>query len=213
MALHKKIKTFADLFSPVTVFLLKVPLERHMRRSRLALQERGTPLYSILNRLQSVLIDCRSIRTMQLSWRKINLSKQTNNQCCFVLYLPFELYPLHWRMGLPYFTSCRRLRLQLSEEQSQMKSLNPQRQLLCRKFQQFKVQYPSLLYPRQTLTSSVKLSIWSRTCRPRRSKGLWPDNNQHRPLHRRRSGAKPRVSRPEPNSHTVVAKIKCRQSR
>lgn len=47
---------FAHLFSSVAVFLLQVPLERHVRRPGLALQERGAALHPILHRLQSVLI-------------------------------------------------------------------------------------------------------------------------------------------------------------
>lgn len=51
---------FAHLFPPVTVFLLQVPLQRHVRRSGLTLQECSAALHAILNRLHSILISCET---------------------------------------------------------------------------------------------------------------------------------------------------------
>lgn len=55
------------------------------------------------------------------------------------------------------------------------------------------------------LTSSVRMSIWSRICRPRHSTGLWPGSSQRRPPRTRHSDAEPDGSHPGLSPHTVVA--------
>ncbi len=62
------------------------------------------------------------------------------------------------------------------------------------------------------LTSSVRMSIWSRICRPRRSTGLWPDSSQHRPPRTHHSDGEPGGSPPTLTLHTVVAIKKNKQT-
>lgn len=58
---------------------------------------------------------------------------------------------------------------------------------------------------RVVLTSSGRRSSGSRTCRPRRSRGLWPGSSRRRPRRRHRSGAAPTGSVPPPTTRTAVA--------
>lgn len=45
----------------------------------------------------------------------------------------------------------------------------------------------------------------SRTCRPRHSKGLWPDSSQHRPPRTHHTGEAPAGSGLPQTTHTAVA--------
>lgn len=129
---------------------------------------------------------------------------------------PLELYPRHWRIGLPYFTSCRRLRLEGSDQQSKIKSLTTKcsqnltghmkdNHIFSQMHQQTHTLYFMHACTILVLTSSVRQSIWSRICHPRHSMGLWPGSSQRRPPHTHHSDAEPGGSRPKLNPHTVVA--------
>lgn len=59
------------LLSPVAVLLQQVPLERHVRRPGLTLQEGGAALHPVLNRLQSVLIACTN-SSSRILWRALS---------------------------------------------------------------------------------------------------------------------------------------------
>lgn len=55
------------------------------------------------------------------------------------------------------------------------------------------------------LTSSVRRSNVSRTCRPRHSKGPWPDSSQHRPPRTHHTGEAPAGSALPQTTRTAVA--------
>lgn len=67
---------FSHLFSPVAVLLQQMPLERHVRRPGLTLQEGGAALHAVLNRLQSVLIGWRNNRRIIL-WYVVTITGRT----------------------------------------------------------------------------------------------------------------------------------------
>lgn len=76
------------------------------------------------------------------------------------------------------------------------------------------VLYPCMpAYTILILTSSVKMSIWSRIYRPRRSTGLWPDSSQRRPPRTHHSDGEPGGSPPRLTLHTVVAIEKKKKNR
>lgn len=86
-----------NLSSPVTVLLLKMPFDGHMRRPGLALQERCASLHSILHRLQSV----------SIGWEiKQNKTKAQQNPECKSSYIftPLLHYVNHTTAYNPFLT-------------------------------------------------------------------------------------------------------------